>query len=164
MDSEPKFKKKYTPGQAKLKMESYCAYQERSHFEVKEKLYSYGLYSTDVNQILSHLIENNFLNETRFAEAYVSGKFNIKHWGRNKIKHGLKQKQVSAANIKHAMNLIDSEKYFETLKKLVIKKNKLVKEKNKIKRKYKLMSFLASKGYESDLIIEALKGIEIDVK
>lgn len=156
---EPVFKKKYTPQQAKLKMESYCAYQERSHFEVKEKLYSYGLYSTDVNEILSYLIQNNFLNETRFAEAYVSGKFNIKGWGRNKIKQGLKLKRVSDANIKHALKQIDAEDYFKKIKQTIEKKNKLIKEKNKVKRKYKLLAFLASKGFESDLVHEAIKEV-----
>jgi regulatory protein len=159
MEGDQKFKKKYTPQQAKLKMESYCAYQERSHFEVKEKLYSYGLYSTDVNEILSHLISNNFLNETRFAEAYVSGKFKIKGWGRNKIKQGLKLKRVSDANIKIGMKQLDADDYFTMLKKIAVKKNKLEKEKNKLKRKYKLISFLAGKGYESDLIGEALKEV-----
>ncbi len=161
---ETTFKKTYTPQQARLKMESYCAYQERSHFEVKEKLYSYGLYSTDVNEISSHLISNNFLNETRFAEAYVSGKFKIKGWGRNKIRQGLKLKRVSDANIKIGMKQLDADDYFAMLKKIAVKKNELVKEKNNLKRKYKLMSFLAGKGYESDLINEALKEVLVNDK
>ena len=156
---ETTFKKKYTPGQAKLKMESYCAYQERSHYEVKEKLYSFGLYSSDVNSILSYLIENNFLNETRFAEAYVSGKFNIKHWGKNKIKHGLKLKQVSEFNIKHGLKQIDEDKYYTVLTELAVKKNKLIKEKNKLKRRFKLQSYLMSKGFESSLIGDVLKNL-----
>lgn len=159
MEDEKTFKKKYTPQQAKLKLEAWCAYQERSHFEVKEKLYSYGLYSNDVNDILSHLIQHNFLNETRFAEAYVSGKFKIKGWGRNKIKQGLKLKRVSDPNIKIGLKQLNTDDYFAMLTKLAAKKNKLIKEKNKLKRKYKLMSFLAAKGYESDLVAEAVKGV-----
>lgn len=148
---------RYTPSQARLKMESWCAYQERSHYEVKEKLYGYGLYSGDVNDILSYLIQNNFLNEERFATAYVSGKFRIKGWGRNKIKQGLKLKKVSEANIRIGLKQIDAEEYDQKLQQLAEKKNRTITEKNILKRKYKLSAYLVGKGYESDLVNETVK-------
>lgn len=152
-------KTKYSPAYAKQKIEAYCAYQERSHFEVKEKLYSWGLFSNDVNQIMAHLIEQNFLNEERFAHAYVSGKFNIKHWGRHKIKQGLKLKKVSEANIKLALKQINEEDYYNQLIYLAQKKNDRLKESNPFKRKIKLTAYLLSKGYENDLIADVTKKI-----
>lgn len=150
---------KLTPQAARLKMENWCAYQERSHQEVKEKLYAHGLYTDDVNAILSHLIQNNFLNEERFACAYVSGKFKIKGWGRNKIKQQLKLKKVSEANIKTGLKQIEADEYFQKLLQLAQKKNGLIKEKHPLKRKYKLSAYLISKGYESDLVNEAVKQV-----
>ena len=154
---EPKKKIKLTPQNARLKMESWCAYQERSHYEVREKLYSYGLYSDDVNNIISHLIQENFLNEERFAEAYVSGKFKIKGWGKIKIKQALKLKRVSEANIKLALRQLDTDDYFEKLLALARKKNRMIAEKHPLKRRQKLTAYLAAKGYESDLVFEAVK-------
>lgn len=151
---------KYTPQQARLKMESYCAFQERSHFEVKEKLYACGLYSDDVNDILSHLIQNNFLNEERFACAYVTGKFRMKGWGRNKIKQGLKLKRVSDANIKIGLKQLDPQEYADKLMLLAEKKDKNIKEKNPLKKKFKLSAYLISKGYETDLVMDAIKQMQ----
>jgi regulatory protein len=156
---ENKATKKYTPTQARLKMENWCAYQERSHFEVKEKLYSWGLYSSDVNEIISHLISTNYLNEERFAEAFVSGKFKIKGWGRNKIKQALKLKRVSEPNIKHAFKQLDADDYLKKLKSIAVKKIKLIKEKHPLKRKYKLASYLVAKGYEHDLVNDTIKEV-----
>ncbi|MEQ8925876.1 MAG: RecX family transcriptional regulator, partial [Fulvivirga sp.] len=88
-------KKKLSPKEAKLKAADYCAYQERSQQQVRDKLYTYGLYSEDVERILSELITENFINEERFAIAYAGGKFRVKKWGRNKILQGLNQHRVS---------------------------------------------------------------------
>jgi regulatory protein len=148
---------RYTPEKAKLKIEAYCAYQERSHFEVKEKLYSWGLFSNDVNAIMAHLIEQNFLNEERFAEAFTSGKLNIKNWGRYKIKQGLKLKKVSEANIKHAIKQIDEDAYAAKLLHLAEKKVKMISETNKLKKKAKLTAYLLSKGYENELVYDVVK-------
>ena len=154
---DEKRKIKLTPGIAKQKIESWCAYQERSHFEVREKLYSYGLYSSEVEQIIASLITDNFLNEERFALAYVSGKFRIKKWGRVKIKQGLKQKRVSEYCIKKGINSIDPDEYEKTLYDLIEKKAASVKEKNEFKRKSKIALYAISRGFESDLVWEALK-------
>ena len=148
--------KTYTPLQALAKIQDWCAYQERCQQEVRNKLYEYGLKSSDVEQIISQLIGDNFLNEERFAKAYAGGKFRIKKWGRIKIKMGLKARRVSDYCIKVGLAEINQRDYIKTLKKLLESKSALLKEKNKIKRKYKLIQFAASKGYEQEYIMEIL--------
>ncbi len=144
---------KLTPQQAHPKIKQYCAYQERSHSEVKEKLYSYGLIKIDVEDIISKLIEDNYLNEERFAIQFAGGKFRIKHWGKVKIKHELKHKNVSEYCIKKALAAIDKADYLKALYKLADLKLKTLKsEKNIFIKKRKLQDHLLMKGYELDLI------------
>ena len=136
----------------------YCAYQERCHAEVREKLYSFGLYKEQVEELISYLIAENYLNEERFAMAFAGGKFRMKSWGRIKIRYELKQLQVSEYCIKKALTEIDEEEYLEKLKKLFIEKSqKLPTEKNHFTRNKKIMSYLQQKGYESFLIHNLLK-------
>ena len=139
------------------KIGQFCAYQERNHKEVKEKLYSYGLYKDQVEESISKLIQENFLNEERYAIAYAGGKFRAKDWGKNKIKYGLKQHQVSDYCIKKALKTIDDEEYVKTLQKLYVAKEKTLKsEKNIFIKKRKIQQYLMQKGYESSLINELL--------
>lgn len=145
------------PKSALAKAESWCAYQERSQHEVRNKLYEYGLRPNEVEQLITELIVTNFLNEERFAMAYVSGKVNIKKWGKIKIKQGLKLKKVPDKLIQKALNYIDGDKYLENLKYIALKKSAVLPEKNALKKKYKLFSYLQSKGFESDLIFDVLK-------
>ncbi len=98
-----------TPQQALPKIKQFCAYQERCHSEVKDKLYGYGLSKNDVEELLSKLVEDNFLNEERFAIAFAGGKFRIKQWGRIKIRYELRQKQVSDYCVKKALASIDDD-------------------------------------------------------
>lgn len=147
------FQQKFTPNQAYPKIKYYCAYQERCHSEVKEKLYSYGLSKQDTDLIVSNLIEENYLNEERFAIQFAGGKFRIKQWGRVKIKYELKQKQVSLYCIQKALAAIDEDDYLKILEKLTTTKLKLLKsEKNKFIKKKKFQDFLQMKGYEAQLI------------
>lgn len=147
------YKKYLTGEQALQKAKQYCAYQERCHSEVKEKLYSFGLYKQSVEEIISKLIEDNYLNEERFAIQFAGGRFRIKHWGRVKIKYELKQKQVSEYCIKKALKQIDEEEYLKTLQKLATAKLKTLKgEKNLFTRLRKLQDHLLQKGFEPDLI------------
>lgn len=144
---------KFTPQQAVPKIKQFCAYQERCHSEVTDKLYGYGLYKDDVNEIISKLIEDNYLNEERFAIHFAGGKFRIKQWGRVKIKYELKQKQVSEYCIKKALENINSKDYIKTLEKLAELKLKTLKsEKNIFIKKRKLQDHLRMKGFETDLI------------
>ncbi len=139
------------------KAEKYCVYQERSQQEVRQKLYDLGLYPRDVEQIISELIGNNFLNEERFANAYALGKFRIKGWGKIKIKQGLKLKRVPEGMIKKALQQIDLDDYLAKLKGILEKKAALLKEKEPYKRSYQLKQYAFGKGYEGNLVAEVLK-------
>ena len=142
------------------KIKHYCAYQERAHAEVKQKLYSYGLYKNEVEQLLSQLIEENYLNEERFAIAFAGGKFRIKQWGKTKIKYELAQKQVSAYCIKKALASISDEDYEKTLAKLAAEKLKSLKgETNIFTKKSKLQNYLLGKGYEFDVVGRVVSGV-----
>lgn len=149
---------KLTPQQALPKIKQYCAYQERCHQEVKEKLYSFGLYKIDVEEMMSKMVEENYLNEERFAIHYAGGKFRVKQWGKIKIKYQLRQKQVSDYCIKKALAAIDRMDYKETLDKIAgTKLESLKSEKNIYTVKKKLYEHLRLKGYEGDLINEVIK-------
>src|SRR3978361_1682462 len=114
---------------ALAKAEHYCAYQERSQQEVRDKLYEWGMYPQGVENVIAKLIDGNFLNEERFANAYTRGKFNQKGWGKIKIKQGLKFKKVSDALIKKALNSLNGDDYFDMLQKVIEKKAALLTEK-----------------------------------
>lgn len=143
--------------QIKAKMESWCAYQDRSHFEARLKLKSFTNNQKEIEFIISELISANFLNEERFACSYARGKFRIKHWGRIKILSGLKQYQISEYCIKKAMKEIDDDEYMLVLKTILFKKASTIKEKNIFLKKIKLTKFALSRGFENDLIQDSLK-------
>ena len=145
-------KKFFTPDVAFTKAKHYCAYQERSHAEVKEKLYSFGLRKPDVETLLSRLIEENYLNEERFAKQFAGGKFRMKKWGRIKITYELKQKQISSYNIKEALAEIDEEEYRAVLKKLITTRWNKLKNEQHIVRQVKTQQYLQQKGFEPALI------------
>ena len=157
MKTEQEKKYNYDKKTALHKAANWCAYQERSQQEVRDKLYEWQMSPLEVEEIISTLIAENFLNEERFAFAYVSGKFKIKKWGKIKIKQGLKLKRVPEPIIKKALNSIDGDEYFEVLRNLLKKKQQTEKEKNAIKRQYKLLNYLHSKGFEKDIIFLLLK-------
>lgn len=159
MDPEGTKPTRLTPMQALVKIEAYCAYQERSQVEVRQKLYNYGLYPPDAEQIIVKLIESNFLNEQRFACAFVRGKFNQKQWGRVKIKQALYQHKLSPYLLQKAMAEIDESDYQKTLETVLFKKYQKVKAKNEFERKGKAAAYAISRGFESDLVWDALKEI-----
>jgi regulatory protein len=151
-------RKKFTAQQALQRAKLYCAYQERCHAETKEKLYSFGLFKSDVESIISHLIEADYLNEERFATAYARGKFRMKQWGRVKIRYELKQRSVSEYCIRNAIKQIDEEEYIKTLGKLAEEKLRdLEDETNDLIRKKKVFDYLLQKGYERELIFSCIK-------
>ena len=156
-DEEKTRKKIYTPKQALLKAASYCAYQERAQQEVRDKLYEWGLHQEDVEEIISQLISDNFLNEERFAIAYTLGKLRIKSWGKIKIKQSLKLKRVSDPLIKIAFSKIDLDEYEDKLHDLLDKKQLSLKDKDVYILKNKLFQYALSRGFESDLISSILK-------
>jgi len=148
--------------QAKVKAESYCAYQERSQFEIRNKLYEWGLHQKDVDEIISELIEQNFLNEERFVMAYSLGKFRIKGWGKIKIRQGLKLKHIPDKLIVKSLKTIEDDDYVLMLKRILEKKSKTISEKDPFKLRYLLTRFAASKGYELDLIADLLIHNKLD--
>jgi regulatory protein len=140
------------------KIKHFCSYQERSHREVKEKLYGYGLYKDQAETLLSQLIEENYLNEERFAIAFAGGKFRIRQWGRVKIKYELKQRGISDYCIRKGLASIPEDEYEKTVEKLFEEKKGLLKsEKNIFIKKQKIQSYLQQKGFETALIAEYLK-------
>lgn len=141
-------------------MKNWCAYQERSQFEVRNKLVEYGIFNEEAENIISQLIQENFLNEERFALAFARGKFRIKRWGKIKIKLELKQHKVSEYCISKALKQIDGNEYFATLEKIIEKKTKEIKESNKIKKQYKIIKYAMSRGYEQDIIMDVIKNLE----
>jgi regulatory protein len=151
-------KQSLTKEQALQKARHFCAYQERCHSEVKEKLYSFGLWKKDTEEAISLLIEENYLNEERFAIQFAGGRFRMKHWGRVKIRYELKQRQVGDYCIKKAMAAIDEADYLTALAKLAAQKwESLQDETNGFVRRHKVQDYLLHKGYESDLIQQAVK-------
>ena len=152
--------KYFSKEEALQKAKQYCAYQERCHSEVKEKLYSFGLHKKEVEELLSSLIEENYLNEERFAIHFAGGKFRIKHWGRVKIKYALKQKQVSEYCIKKALASIPVNDYRKALQKLFEQKLQALKgEKNIFIKKRKLQDHLIQKGFETALVSELISQV-----
>ncbi len=147
----------FTPEQAVPKIKQYCAYQERCHSEVRDKLYSFGLRTNDVEEIISTLITENYLNEERFAIHFAGGKFRMKQWGKAKIKKALTYKQVSDYCIRKALKEIDALDYEKTFRKLAEQKLKTLKsEKNIFIKKRKLQDFLLQKGFETPLVREVV--------
>jgi len=134
-------------------IKQYCAYQERCHSEVRNKLLELGCYGEDLEAAIGLLIEENFLNEERFAIAFAGGKFRMQSWGKVKIRLHLKQKQVSEYCIGKGLKSIDDNDYYNRLKALYEKKEQaLDSEKNEWRKRQKITAYLLQKGYESDLI------------
>ena len=143
---------KLTKEQALQKLRHYCSYQERCHNEVKEKLYKLGVFKKDQDEIVAALIEENYLNEERFAIAFAGGKFRLKQWGRKKIEYELRQKQVSNYSIKKALRQIDEKVYLRVLNKLAEEKYVALKDEQFMVRKKKTMNYLVGKGFEKELV------------
>ena len=146
---------------AREKIQAYCAYQERCHMEVKMKLKSWGLIQEAIGLLIVELIQHNFLNEERYARSFARGKFRIKKWGKIKIRMALKKRDINFKCIDLSMLEIDDKTYLNTLKKMLQKKNDILKETNLYKRKIKLISYLVTRGYEYDLIHDALVELKL---
>ena len=147
----------YTVKEATKKLESYCAYQERCHKDVITKLGELRMLPDVIDQIVVHLIQENYLNEERFAKSFARGKFRIKKWGRNRIVNELKFRAISKYNITTALAEINDEDYFKTLDVLAKKRMDALKETNIQKRKRKLSDYLLYRGWESHLVYGKVK-------
>jgi len=149
--------KAYSLSEATKKLEGYCAYQERCHKEVVNKLREMRMIPEVIDHIVVHLIENDFLSEQRFAKSFARGKFSIKKWGRKRITSELKQRGISRFNIQTALKEIDGDAYLETLDKLADKRLAQISEKNRLKIRKKLADYLLYRGWESDLVYGKIK-------
>lgn len=139
-------------------MQRYCAYQERCHQEVEAKLRSFPISKNDKNGIFLKLLEENFLNEERYAKAYVSGKFNIKKWGRNRLVFELKKRRISSYNIKRALEEIDTADYQKTFEELAQKRfEQLENTKSEPEKKKKFIDYLFYRGWENELVYDAVR-------
>ncbi|HEY6161731.1 MAG TPA: regulatory protein RecX [Bacteroidia bacterium] len=163
-DESPKKKIRITDMKvAFTKAASYCAYQERCQQEVRDKLYSWGLWPEAVENIITQLITENFLNEERFAKAFAGGKFRIKRWGRVKIKMELKKRKISDYCIKQAMKEIDERDYMKVLRALVKEQEEKLKKKKLSGRfageikKQKIMQYCLARGFEQDLVRDLME-------
>ena len=134
--------------QAIQRIRHYCAYQERAQQEVRDKLYELGMTMDEVEEIMSDLIAENFLNEERFALQFAGGHFRIKGWGKVKIQHALQQKRVSSYNIKIGLKAIDEDAYLKTLQQLATKKWNSLKGERGLSRMAKTYAFLHQRGFE----------------
>ena len=153
-------KTSFTVAEATQKMEYYCSYQERCHKEVSEKLYSMNMIPEASDQIIVHLIENNFLNEERFACSFARGKHRIKNWGKIRIVNELKFRNISRFNIEKALKEISPDEYLETFHKISDNHWVQIREKNALKKRKKFCDFLLRKGFESQIIYKKLKELE----
>lgn len=134
------------------KSASFCAYQERTQQEVRERLAEWGVLGDDAEAIIAELIEQNYLNEERFARTFAGGKFRVKNWGKRKIRQHLQQRGITGYNLEQAMREIEPDDYRQTLTELLDKKRRMLKDDNPLVIKQKLARFALGKGYEPDLV------------
>ena len=152
-------KKRIDKVTALLKLQRYCAYQDRCHQEVRTKLINLGVYGLDLENVITELIADNFLNEERYACSYARGKFRMKGWGRIRIRRELKLRKISDYCIRKAMKEIEEDEYLDTLKDILTKKEKLSREKDLFKRRGSLANFAIRRGFESNLVWSTVKEI-----
>nr|WP_321247526.1 regulatory protein RecX [uncultured Psychroserpens sp.] len=149
--------KTYTVDEAQKRLESYCAYQERCHKEVTQKLYDMKMIPEARDQIVVHLLQHNFLNEERFAQAFARGKFRIKKWGKQRIQLELRRKDINKTLIAIALKEISDEDYYSTFHALAEKKVETIREPNKQKKRKKLADYLFYRGWESHLVYDKIR-------
>jgi len=157
LNREIKNNSAYSLIEATRKLEGYCAYQDRCHKEVISKLREMGMINAAIDEILAHLIKENFLNEERFARSFARGKFNIKKWGKNRIVNELKQRDITKYNINLALKELDETDYLKTLEQLAEKRVGQLTETDIFKKRKKLADYLLYRGWESPLVYEITK-------
>lgn len=154
--------KTYTVEEATRRMERYCAYQERCHKEVQQKLYEMRMIPEAINHIINHLLQHNFLNETRFSQSFARGKFRAKKWGRIRIVRELKLREISQFNIKIALKEIPDSEYYQTFEALAEKRlQQLEFEKDIQKKRKKFADYLFYRGWESELVYAKVNDITV---
>ena len=148
----------YTVDEATKQLEHYCAYQDRCHQEVRQKLRDIRMIEAASDQIVLHLLEHNYLNEGRFAQSFARGKFRIKKWGKRRIQQELKRREISAYNITLALKEISNDDYISAFHDLAEKRfQQLQNEANIQKKRKKFVDYLQYRGWESELIWSKVK-------
>ena len=150
----------FTVNEIEFKLKQYCSYQDRCHNEVEKKLKTFDVISQVKEQIISNLISENYLNETRFCKSFVRGKFKIKNWGKRKITLELKSRKVSNYNLKEGLKEINEIDYLDKLENLFNKKLASLDHLSLINKKKKILSFLLYRGWEANLIYEKINQIK----
>ena len=152
--------KSYTVDEARMKLEHFCVYQERCHEEVVQKLRSLNMIPQAIDVIVVHLIDNNFLNEERFACSFARGRFRIKQWGRRRIENELKARHITKPNITRALREIDPDEYLEVFHALAERQWAAATDTNIMRKKKRVMDYLLRKGYESNMVQEKIFSLE----
>ncbi|MEB2776509.1 regulatory protein RecX [Algoriphagus sp. D3-2-R+10] len=155
-------KNSWSPDEAFEKLTTFCAYQDRCTWEIRRKLYDKGIKDEQVEQLITELIEEEFVDEERYARAFARGKFRLKKWGKNRIRMELKMREVPENLIRKGLSEIDPEEYYNTLLTQTEKKWESTNEPDSYKKKYKVTQYLMSKGFEMDLVKEALENLISD--
>ena len=155
----PRDKKEITPADVRKKIYHYCAYQERSHQEVRNKLYALELSTNEVDEMISHLITEGYLNEERFAKAFAGGKFRLKNWGRIKIIQALEAKGLTRNCIASGLREIEEADYIKTIESLLSKKANQIEEENTFVKREKLANYIIQKGFELELVWSVVKEV-----
>ena len=150
----------FTVDEIEFKLKQYCSYQDRCHNEVEKKLKSFDVISEVKEQIIFNLINENYLNETRFCKSFVRGKFKIKNWGKRKITIELKSRKISSYNINEGPKEINEIDYLNKLENLFNKKLASLDHLSLINKKKKILSFLLYRGWETNLIYEKINQIK----
>ncbi len=150
------YKKRLTKEEALQKLRFYCRYQQRCQSELKEKLFELGINKKEHNELLEQLVKENCVSDEKFAVAFVSGRFKMKQWGRRKIQKGLKEKRVSEEIAQRALGQINEKEYITMLNKLAKERYAFLRHEQYLVRKKKTMDYLMQKGYEVDLIKDAI--------
>lgn len=151
---------KLTFKEVQLKLEYYCSYQERCHQEVVQKGYDLGMNPQEIDVIVVHLLQNNFLNEERFARSFARGKHRIKKWGKIRIVNELKFRHISTNNIKYALTEISESEYYDTFQNIAERHWETIRETDIQKKKKKWCDYLLRKGWESHFVYEKMKELE----
>lgn len=139
------------------KAQAYCAYQDRCSSEVIQKLKGWGVDDARIPKIIEALMQDKFIDDARYVQTFVSSKFRLKHWGRNKIAYELRLKKIPQTMISQGLESIDTHEYINGIKDLITKKSKEVKDSDAFRKKQKIARYIISKGFESELVFSLLK-------
>ncbi len=150
-------KNSWQPEQVKEKMMAYCAYQERCIWEAKRKMFEKKVDEDVQEEVIRYLLDEKFIDEERFAKAFCRGKFNMKKWGRKRLSMELKMRKIPEDLIRKGLAEIDPYAYYDTLLAELEKRWEREKENDSKKKKYKVTQYLMSRGFEYDLIRDAIE-------